>query len=149
MNTFAKMATTLMYSFWKGLAEGLYHFDGTKPSCFATNDPDLFVEKQDRVTRLVFRTCERHLNVAGWEKDAFMTFGPAQHVAMLRDAVQKMQNNNRSHGKRCGEGRPEHDGNWGGHGMGAIKRFIEPDEEECPVDEGLLYDNSCLGQGNA
>ncbi len=64
MGTFTRMAATLMYSFWKGLPEAMFHIDGGRPCCIQTESPHVFIDAQNRVTRTVFNTCESYLNVA-------------------------------------------------------------------------------------
>ncbi len=145
MNTFAKMSATLMYSFWKGLPEAMYHIDGSRPCCIQTIAPSSFVDCQNRVTRMVFKTCEDYLRVQDWYRDESGEFTTAAHLEMLRDSVVRMQSNNRSHKTRAGQGKAGSDANWGGHGQGEEKRFVEPTNEECPIDDDYLRQNALLG----
>ncbi len=144
MNTFAKMSATLMYSFWKGLPEAMYHIDGGRPCCVQTIAPSTFIDCQNRVTRMVFKTCEEYMGVADWYADPSGEFTTEGHLQMLRNSVVRMQSNNRSQKQWLGLGKRDGDANWGGHGAGEEKRFVEPSNDECPIDERDLRENDLI-----
>ncbi len=145
MSTFARMTAILMYSFWKGLPEAMYHVDGGRPCCVQAVAPQGFIDCQNRITRTVFNTCESFLEVNQWYHEEHLGFTTEKHLIMLRDAIIRMQNNNRSQTKRAGDSKAGDDANWGGHGLGEVAHFIEPGAEMCPIPQEETQRNDLLG----
>ncbi len=89
--------------------------------------------------------CESFLEVNQWYHEEHLAFSMEKHLIMLRDAVTQMQNNNRSQMKQAGNSKLGDDANWGGHGLGEVTHFMEPEVDMCPIPEEEMRRNELLG----